>query len=169
MLTQLRSSPLVAALALLSWAGTVQANGITVRITEVMSSSGIGGTNDWFEITNYGDTAVDVSGWRMDDGSASFASSYELIPFTLGPDPAWTMLGPGESAVLYETALPLTDVPTYQTFWNLGSEPTNVRNPKIATYTGSGISFSSGGDGAVVFDSTGTIVAPQVTFGAAST
>ena len=46
MLTQLRSSPLVAALALLSWAGTVQANGITVRITEVMSSSGIGGTND---------------------------------------------------------------------------------------------------------------------------
>jgi fibronectin-binding autotransporter adhesin len=173
MLTSLRSSRLLLFLAAFAWAGSVHANGITVRITEVMSSSGIGGTNDWFEITNYGTTAVDITGWRMDDSSASFASSYELFPvsYPTSSDPAWTLLEPGESAVMLEvtTLTPADQVLPYQTFWNLGTDPANVRNAKIATYAGSGISFSSGGDGVVVFDSLGAIVAPKVTFGAATT
>jgi hypothetical protein len=37
-----------------------------VRITEVVSS---GGTSDWFELTNYGPTAVDITGWKVDDSS----------------------------------------------------------------------------------------------------
>ena len=168
MLSSLRSSPMVALLALVALSGSVLANGITVRVTEVMSSSGIGGTNDWFEITNYGSTAVDITGWRMDDGSFNFAGSAELIPYTAGTEPAWTLLEPGESAVMAETEAPLTYIPLFQGFWNIGSEPGNVRNPKIATYTGSGLSFSSGGDGVVVFDSAGTEVTPQTSFGAAT-
>ena len=169
MLSRLRASSLMATLAFVAWACSGQAAGV-LRITEVMSSSGVGGTNDWFEITNYGDTAVDVTGWRMDDNSFNFASSYELVPFTLGPDPAWTMLNPGESAVMYEvTSLtPADQVVPFQTFWSLGTAAGDVRNPKIATYAGSGISFSSGGDGVVVFDSTGTEVTPRTTFGAAT-
>ena len=168
MLSRLRSSRLVALLALTAWTGSVHANGITVRITEVMSSSGDGGTNDWFEITNYGTTAVDITGWRMDDNSFAFGSSFALVPYTLGPGPAWTLLGPGESAVMLETSAPSTAVPAFQTFWNLGDQPSNVRNPKIATYTGSGVSFGSGGDGVVVFNATGTEVTPRVSFGAAT-
>ncbi len=170
MLSRLRRSSFVLALAVTAWAASVQAAGI-LRITEVMSSSGVGGTADWFEVTNYGDTAVDVTGWRMDDGSFNFASSYELVPFTLGPDPAWTMLGPGESAVMLEvtTLTPVDQVVPFQAFWSLGTAPGDVRNPKIATYAGSGISFSSGGDGVVVFDSTGTELTPRTSFGAATT
>ena len=36
-------------------------NGQTVKITEVMSNSGTGGTADWFELTNIGTTDVDLS------------------------------------------------------------------------------------------------------------
>ncbi|MFM8494240.1 MAG: autotransporter-associated beta strand repeat-containing protein [Planctomycetia bacterium] len=169
MLSRLRSSRLVALLALVAWTGSVRANGITVRITEVMSSSGAGGTNDWFEITNYGTTAVDIAGWRMDDNSFTFGASVALVPYTLGPGPAWTLLGPGESAVMLETSAPSTAVPAFQAFWNLGDQPGNVRNPKIATYTGSGVSLGSGGDGVVVFDAAGTEVTPRVNFGAATT
>ena len=169
MLAAFRSSRLVAALAIVAWSGSVQANGITVRITEAMSSSGTGGTNDWFEITNYGNAAVDITGWRMDDNSFLFGSSVPLTPYTAGLDPAWTVLEPGESAVMLESATAATAVPAFQTFWNLGPAPGNVRNPKFATYTGSGVSFSSGGDGVVVFDASGGIVAPAVTFGGATT
>ena len=35
-----------------------------IRITEVMSSSGTGGTADWFEVTNYGTSAVTSTGCR---------------------------------------------------------------------------------------------------------
>src|SRR4051812_36455368 len=38
-------------------------------ITEVMSSSGTGGTSDWFEVTNTGPAAVDITGYKMDDNS----------------------------------------------------------------------------------------------------
>ena len=37
-----------------------------IVITEVMSSSGSGGTPDWFELTNDGSSAVSLSGWKMD-------------------------------------------------------------------------------------------------------
>ena len=168
MLASLRSSRLFAAVAILAWAGSVQANGITVRITEAMSSSGTGGTNDWFEITNYGSTAVDITGWRMDDSPFVFASSVPLTPYTTGLDPAWTVLEPGESAVMLESATAATAVPAFQLFWNLGPASGNVRNPKFATYTGSGVSFSSGSDGVVVFDATGAEGSNRVSFGAAT-
>ena len=42
-----------------------------VRITEVMSS---GGTSDWFELTNFGTTAVDITGWKVDDSSFGLAT-----------------------------------------------------------------------------------------------
>jgi fibronectin-binding autotransporter adhesin len=155
--------------AMLGWCGSAPAAGV-IRITEVMSSSGGGGTNDWFEVTNYGTTAVDVTGWRMDDGSFNFGASLLLQPYTTGPGPAWTLLEPGESAVMLEvtTLTPADQVVPFQAFWSLGTAAGDVRNPKIATYAGSGVSFSSGGDGVVVFDSTGAEVTPQTRFGAAT-
>ena len=138
-----------------------------IRVTEVMSSSGVGGTADWFELTNYGDAAIDISGWRMDDNSYSFAASLALVPFASGTEAAWTTIGPGESAVFLESAVPTTDVPAFQAFWTLGPNAGNVRNAKLATYVGSGASFSSGGDGVIVFRSDATEVT-RTAFGAAT-
>ena len=94
MLASLRSSSFAVAITCLAWTGSVQAAGI-IRITEVMSSSGVGGTADWFEITNYGDAAVDLTGWRMDDNSFSFAASLALNGVT--------SILPAQSIVFLET------------------------------------------------------------------
>lgn len=50
-----------------------------VRITEVMSN---GGPTDWFELTNFGSSTVDITGWKMDDNSFAFANSVLLNGIT---------------------------------------------------------------------------------------
>lgn len=57
--------------------------GKTVKITEVMSNSGTDGTPDWFDLTNLGTTAVDITGWKVDDNSSAFGNSLVLNGGTL--------------------------------------------------------------------------------------
>lgn len=108
-----------------------------LRITEVMSSSGSGGTADWFEITNYGNAAVDITGYKMDDNSFSSSSAVSLTGVTT--------IAPGESVIFVETAAPLTDLPAFRIFWGLDA------GVQVGSYTGSGVSLGSGGDGVVVY------------------
>ena len=150
---------LLAAVAMAILAATpAMAQISTLRITEAMSSSGTSGTPtpDWWEVTNFGTSAVDMTGWRMDDSSFSFALSVALNGVT--------SVAPGQSVLFAETAAPLTAIPNFRTFWG-GSA--NVA--AIGSYTGSGVGLSSGGDGIVLFDSVGTEVTPRVSFGAATT
>ena len=102
-----------------------------------MSSSGPGGTADWFELSNVGDTAADITGYKMDDGSFSSSSAVPLSGVTTIP--------PGESVIFVETALPLTDLPAFRTFWGLSA------SAQVGSYTGSGVSLGSGGDGVVIY------------------
>jgi len=129
----------------------------SIRITEVMSSSGVGGTADWWEITNYGSSAIDITGWKMDDSSFTFANSVPLVGVTA--------IAPGETAVFLESAAPVTDIPNFRAFWT-GTTATALQ---IGSYTGSGVGLSSAGDGVVLFDGAGGEVTPRVTFGAATT
>jgi hypothetical protein len=142
-------SLLVAALAVASTAAAAP----ILRITEVMSSSGPGGTVDWFELTNYGDTVADITGCRMDDNSFSFAASVPLNGVT--------SIAPGESVIFLESSGGAA-IPGFETFWTLAGVP-------IGYYSGSGVGFSSGGDGVVVFDASGAEVTPRTNFGAATT
>ena len=173
MLSSLRASRLFAGLALLAWSGPVSAAPL-IRITEVMSKAGDDDpTQDWFEITNYGTTAADLTGWRMDDNSFSIAASVELFAYTTGtlgnPWGSSFLLSPGESAVFLETAAG-ADLPAFQTFWNLGPEPDNIRNPKLGYFPGGGVSLSSKGDAVVIFSGTGVgTEVTRVSFGAATT
>jgi hypothetical protein len=128
-----------------------------IRITEVMSSSGTGGTADWFEVTNFDlNNPVDITGWRMDDNTFSFANSVALNGIT--------SIGAGETVVFLESADPGTDIPTFRTVWGPAAATIG-----IGSYTGSGVGFSSNGDGVVVFDAGGTEQTPQTSFGAATT
>ncbi|MFN9961452.1 MAG: lamin tail domain-containing protein, partial [bacterium] len=79
----------------------------SIRITEAMSSSGTGGTADWFEVTNYGSSAVDISGWRMDDSSFAFANSVLLSGIT--------SIAAGQSVIFIEGAS--ADVAGFASFW----------------------------------------------------
>lgn len=132
----------------------VQAQYSDLRITEVMSSSGTGGTVDWFEVTNYGITTVLITGWTMDDNSFNYANSVALNGIT--------SLLPGESVLFLESAGG-ADLEAFRTFWG------GVEMVQIGYYSGSGVGFSASGDGLVLFDSGGVEATPRVEFGAAAT
>lgn len=147
------TATLFTALALFAAAAAPSRAALT--ISEVMSSSGTGGTPDWFELTNTGPGILSLAGYQIDDSSASFATSFPLLGVA--------SLNPGESAVFIESAAPTTDVPAFRTFWGGAALLTS-----IGSYSGGGLGLSSAGDGVTIFDPTQTIVA-QVTFGAATT
>lgn len=125
----------------------------SIRITEAMSSSGSGGTMDWFEVTNYGSSAVDITGWRMDDSSFSFANSVLLSGIT--------SIAAGQSVIFIEGAA--ADVAGFTSFWG------GLSGVSVGYYSGSGISFSSGGDGVVLYNASGTETTDRAIFGAATT
>jgi hypothetical protein len=69
--------------------------------------------------------------------------------------------------VLIESEDAVAEVPLFRNFWS-GSE-TGLPAVQIGTYSGSGLSFSSAGDGVAIFDSAGGVVTPLTSFGAATT
>ena len=123
-----------------------------IRITEVMSSSiSTSPTPDWIEVTNFGSSAISLGGWRIDDGSFNFAVSAALNGVA--------SIGAGESVIFIESAAGAA-LGAFQTHWALSGV-------QVGYYSGSGLGFSSGGDGACLFDSTNAILS-QVSFGAAT-
>lgn len=106
---------------------------------------------DWFEVTNGGSSALDITGWRVDDGSASFASSAALNGVT--------SIAAGQSAIFIEGGA--TQIASFITTWFGGVQPANVQ---IGYYSGGGLGLSTSGDGVNLFDSTGTNKA-SVSFG----
>ena len=133
---------------------TAQAQLSTLRITEAMSSGN--GTVDWFEVTNYGLSDVSITGWKMDDSSFSSGSSVALSGVS--------SISSGQSVIFLESSSAETAISTFRTIWG-----SNVTSLIIGSYTGTGVGLSSGGDGLVLFNSTGDEMTPRVTFGAATT
>jgi hypothetical protein len=119
-----------------------------IGITEVMSNStakyGLSSAPDWFEITNFDTSGINISGWKMDDDSKSINYAVSIIPS------GWTSLGSGESAVFIETNNPAVAIPAFRQFWSLPS------TTKIGYYSGSAVSFSSNGDGTHLFVPSGS-------------
>jgi hypothetical protein len=89
-----RASSAFALSAMLA-AGVAQAQ---LAITEVApwSSGNSPVAADWIEITNFGASAVDITGYRIDDASNSFASSVALVGIT--------SIAAGESVIFIEGA-----------------------------------------------------------------
>lgn len=109
---------------------------------------------DWFELTNNGAAAVDLTGYKIDDSSASVATAAPLVGVG--------SLAPGESAIFLEASASNADPATrFRSFWSLPGEV------QVGTYTGSGLGLSTSGDGVNVFDSAGATRA-SVSFGAST-
>ena len=126
----------------------------SLRITEVMSSSAGGGspTGDFFEVTNYGSSAVSVTGWKMDDNSFAIGNSVALNGIT--------SIGAGESVIFIESAAGAA-VNSFKSFWG------GLTGVQVGYYSGSGTGLSSGGDGVILFNAAAA-EATRVTFGAAT-
>lgn len=109
--------------------------------------------SDWFELTNTGTTAVDITGWKIDDNSNSFAASVALSGITT--------IGAGESVIFLENPAD-TIYTTFRSNWFGANAPANLQ---IGRYTGAGVGLSTSGDAVNIYNSTGSLQA-NVVFGA---
>lgn len=126
----------------------------TLVITEVAAwSSGLSPVGaDWFEVSNLGTTTVDITGWKVDDSSASFASALLLNGIT--------NIAPGESVIFLESANLAATKALFLSNWFGANPPPNLQ---IGSYTGSGIGLGTGGDAVNLYNSNGLVQA-SVTF-----
>lgn len=105
----------------------------SLLITEV-NSNAIG--NDFFELYNYGETDINLSGWKWHDSGATFSEATDLGDITIKA-----------KEVLVITVS--TDASAFRTAWNLDSDIF------IAAVGGKGLGK---GDAVVVFDDSGSVV-----------
>lgn len=108
-------------------------------VTEVMASPAEGSapSADWWELTNSGGEAVDLSGWRFNDDTGGFADAFVM--------PAGLSLRPGESIVFVENLTP----DEFKTWWGPENfSPTN----QIITYAGTGLGLRAAGDSIRLWD-----------------
>lgn len=129
----------------------------SLKVTEVSSSSSSNGAYfaDWFELTNTGGVAVDLTDWKVDDGSAAFASGVALSGIT--------SIAPGQSVIFIEGDA--TKANAFKAAWFGEYVPDGFA---IGTYSGSGIGLSSSGDQVNIYRADGTLIT-GVAFGAGST
>lgn len=137
------------ALTALLAAGAAQAQ---LRFTEVApwSSGNSPVAADWFELTNFGSSAFDITGFKVDDSSNSFAASVALFGIT--------SIAAGESVIFIEGASANANfAPT----WFGSTAPAGLQ---IGRYSGTGVGLSAGGDALNLFNATGTVLT-RVDFG----
>src|SRR5215207_5725228 len=110
---------------------------------------------DWFEVTNPGPAALDVTGWKMDDNSNASGSAVPLRGVTSIPA--------GRSVVFFDdttsgaTAGPdPTVLANFSTAWfGSATPPPGVL---IGAYGGAGVGLGAGGDAVNLFDAGGNRV-----------
>lgn len=115
-----------------------------LAITEVMASSNDANTSineDWFEVTNYGSTTVDLAGFSWDDNS--YASGTVVFPSIT--------VAPGEAIVVAQ--IDAANEAAFRATWNLGAWVQILVNEDFATAQPG---FSANGDGVALFDSSAT-------------
>ena len=108
---------------------------------------------DWFEVTNTTAFDVDITNWRMDDSSGSFAASVALNGIKT--------IAAGESVIFLETADLAATKATFLSTWFNGFAPAGLQ---IGSYSGGGVGLSTGGDAVNLYNGTG-VLQLSVTFG----
>jgi len=135
----------------------------TLRITEANptgSSEAYG--FDWFEVTNTGSSAVDITGWSVDDSSSITTPVRGLLNII-------TSIAAGESVIFIESSAANfnTNKTAFGNAWFGGSLPSSLQ---IGSYTASGVSLAAGGDGVGLFDNASTpLLQAYISFGATTT
>ncbi len=108
----------------------------SLLITEVNSNAAAG---DFFELFNHGDTAIDMSGWRLNDEAASFASGVGF--------PDGTVLAAGQKLVV-ALVQDQAELDVFKAAWNLPADS------QVVAVDGPGLGKQ---DAVVVFDGGGYV------------
>ncbi|WP_170267079.1 lamin tail domain-containing protein [Brevifollis gellanilyticus] len=129
-----------------------------LRITEVApwSSGSSPVAKDWFEVTNIGARAVDVTGWKVDDSTESFAAAV--------PTSGITSIAPGETVIYIETSTLAATKATFLSNWFGANPPATLQ---VGGYSGADIGLSTGGDAVNLYD-TNNVRHASLSFGVAT-
>ena len=134
--------------------------GIIISEVAPWSSGNSSLAADWFELTNTGASAVNITGWKMDDNSFAFANAVALngiTSITAGESVIFIELGSGHTAA--------GDAAAFKTLWFGANPPAGLQ---IGSYGGSGVGLSTSADGVIIFNSSGVQQA-KVSFGTSPT
>ncbi len=122
----------------------------TVLISEVNSNAD--GGQDFFEIFNYGGTAIDLTGWKWGDNHADVNDANNSAAFIAG-----TILAPGEHLVVVP-GVPGTDENTFRTTWGLAGTVPVVAMLNVNNDAANPIGLGKG-DAVIVYDANGNVAA----------
>jgi len=122
------------------------------------SASGSGYSEDWFELTNTGSSAVTIAGWKMDDSADSFAAATAL---TLASGA--NSIAAGQSVVFLEGSYSATVDANFVAQWFGSAGAPGALT--LGNYGAHGLSQS--GDAVNIYDSSGNLIT-NVTFGTSS-
>jgi len=134
--------------SILVLAALATAASANISITE-LSTKSANDPEDYFEITNFGATDFDISGWSFDDESADFSLSALLNGITT--------IGAGESVILFQLDEqdmmdpaydPAGEVSLFRSYWG------GLSGVQVGWYAGAGLGK---GDAINLFDSMGTL------------
>lgn len=116
---------------------------------------------DWFELTNTGSSAVNITGWKVDDNSNSFASSLTLRGVS--------SIAAGQSVIFIESNASGTNDSSinsgFKSAWFGANIPAGL---VIGNYGGSGIGLSTSGDAVNIYNSGGSLII-NISFDASTT
>jgi hypothetical protein len=121
---------------------------------------------DWFELKNNGTSAVNITGWEMDDNTGGFGAAVPLTgtaSILAGQTVVFIENTATGSTLLSPTATATLDA-NFASAWFGSNVPVGLT---LANYGGSGVGLGSGGDAVNIFNSTGVLQA-DVTFGTAT-
>ncbi len=119
-----------------------------ILITELHPTGSSNSTyqEDWFELTNMGASAVDITGWSWDDDSDGASSTFAFSGIT--------SIASGESVVFIKGTASTSGV-AFIDDWFGGNAPAGFQ---LGFHDGPGLSGSNG-DAVNIFDSTNALVA----------
>jgi hypothetical protein len=129
-----------------------------LAITETMSSASTNlGTSlvvqgpDYWELSNFGTNAIDLSGYVFNDADATRSGDADSTALS------GVTIAPGESIVLVQTGTPVATRDDFINWWGAASLPANLQ---VLFYSGNG--FSASGDSVVLWAPTATSDADYV-------
>ena len=125
----------------------------TVLISEVNSNAD--GDQDFFELYNYGNEDIDLTGWKWGDSHADVNDANNSAAFTKG-----TILKAGEHLVVISggVGVPATDVATFRTNWNLDTSVPVVEMLNVNNDPNNLIGLGKA-DAVIVYDANGNVAA----------
>lgn len=124
-----------------------------IVVTEVHSNGSGNSTYaaDWFELTNTGASAVDITGWKVDDSSGAFGSAVAFRGLTSIPAGASVVFFEGNTSGSNDATIRAAFIDA----WFGGTAPAGFL---IGSYGGSGIGLSTSGDAVNIYNAGGTLI-----------